>query len=118
VAADEHYYTVARYVERNALRAKLVERADQWRWCSLARWFRRSKEDRALLAAWPLPRKANWVEHVNEPLTAAELAAVRQSIDRGRPYGGTAWSERSVRRLGLETTLRPRGRPKKPQKGS
>ena len=37
----------------------------QWRWGSLFRWLRGSAEDRALLAAWPLPRKANWVEHVN-----------------------------------------------------
>jgi REP-associated tyrosine transposase len=118
VAEDEHYYTLTRYVERNALRANLVARAEQWRWSSLARWLRGSKEDRELLAAWPLARKANWVEHVNEPLTEAELAAIQRSVDRGRPYGAAAWSERAVRRLGLETTLRPRGRPKKPQKGS
>ena len=28
---DEHFYTVVRYVERNALRANLVERAEAWR---------------------------------------------------------------------------------------
>ena len=118
VAEDEHFYTLTRYVERNALRANLVQRAEAWRWSSLARWLRGSKEDRELLAAWPLPRKANWVEHVNEPLTETEFAALRRSIERGRPYGGAAWSQRAVRRLGLETTLRPRGRPRNPEKGS
>ena len=29
-----------RMVERNALRAELVERAEDWRWCSLHRWKR------------------------------------------------------------------------------
>jgi putative transposase len=38
VQTDEHFLTVARYVERNALRAKLVKRAGQWRWSSLWRW--------------------------------------------------------------------------------
>lgn len=118
VAEDEHFYTLARYVERNALRAKLVAKAEEWRWSSLYRWLRGSQEDRELLAAWPLPRKPGWVDHVNQPLTEAELAAVKQSIDRGRPYGDATWSKRAVRRLGLETTLRPRGRPKKPNKGS
>jgi REP element-mobilizing transposase RayT len=33
VQTDEHFISVARYVERNALRAKLVERAEEWRWC-------------------------------------------------------------------------------------
>ena len=31
IEADEHFYTVARYVERNAVRAKLVRRAEAWK---------------------------------------------------------------------------------------
>ncbi|MDH4083079.1 MAG: hypothetical protein OEV99_01655 [Nitrospira sp.] len=37
VQTDEHLLTVARYVERNALRAKLVRRAEDWKWSSLWR---------------------------------------------------------------------------------
>jgi putative transposase len=37
IEADEHLITVLRYVERNALRANLVETAEKWRWCSLYR---------------------------------------------------------------------------------
>ena len=114
VQEDEHLYAVARYVERNALRAKLTQHAEGWRWGSLFRWTRGLAEDRGLLSAWPLPRKAGWVEYVNSPQTAAELEAVRRSLHRGSPLGGETWSERAVQRLGLETTLRPRGRPKNP----
>jgi putative transposase len=113
IQQDEHYYTVARYVERNAMRASLVRCAEQWRWGSLHRWLRNNAEDRALLAAWPLPRRPSWIEHVNEPLTEPELAAVRRSVNRGRPFGDVSWSDDAVRRLGLESTLRPRGRPSK-----
>jgi hypothetical protein len=44
-----------RYVERNALRANLVERPEQWPWSSLGR---PPREDPAfpILAVWPLPR--------------------------------------------------------------
>src|SRR5208282_6125268 len=39
VEADEHYWSVCRYVERNALRAGLVQRAEEWRWgSSWRRW--------------------------------------------------------------------------------
>jgi len=38
VQEDDHLWTVLRYVERNPLRANLVERADAWRWSSL--WHR------------------------------------------------------------------------------
>ena len=37
VARDEHFLRLCRYVERNALRAGLVRRAEAWRWCSLGR---------------------------------------------------------------------------------
>jgi len=118
VEEDEHYYTVARYVERNALRANLVRRAEEWRWGSLYRWLRGSAEDRTLLAPWPLPRKASWVDHVNAPQTDAELAALHRSVARGRPFGSATWSDRTIRRPGIESTLRPQGRPKKAENGS
>jgi putative transposase len=113
VQEDEHFYTVARYVERNSLRANLVRRAEQWKWSSLFHWQRDSAEDRKLLAAWPVPRKANWIDYVNLPQTEAELQAIRRSLQRGCPFGDDPWSDRVVRRLGLETTIRPRGRPRK-----
>jgi putative transposase len=71
-----------------------------------------------LLAAWPLPRKAGWVEQVNSPQSAGELQALRRTVVRGSPMGDAAWSERTVRRLGLESTLRPQGRPRKQNNGS
>ena len=118
IQEDGHFYTVARYVERNPLRANLVARAEQWRWSSLYRWARGSADDKKLLASWPLPRKPNWVDHVNSPQTEAEAQAVRRSIERGSPFGDEPWTGRIVRQMGLESTLRPQGRPKKSRIGS
>lgn len=118
IQEDEHYYTVARYIERNALRANLVRQAEAWRWGSLHRWLRGNAEDKALLATWPLPRKPSWVDHVNAPQSEAEVAALRRCIERGSPFGNDSWTARTVSRLGLETTLRPRGRPRIQEKGS
>ncbi len=50
---------------------------------------------------------------MNQPQTEGELEAIRHSIRRGRPYGGEAWTERIAHKIGLESTLRPRGRPRK-----
>jgi putative transposase len=113
IEEDDHLYTVLRYVERNPLRAGLVERAEQWRWSSL--WRRQSGDPglQELLTPWPVPLVADWVARVNRPETEAELAAVRQAVVRGSPFGSLAWQEQTARRLGLEFTLRRRGRPKK-----
>ena len=50
---------------------------------------------------------------MNQPETAAELAAVRESVMRGAPYGSPTWRLRIAAALGLEAALRPRGRPRK-----
>lgn len=106
-------YAVARYVERNPLRANLVQSAERWRWSSLPRWLRGSADDKSLLAAWPLPRKASWLDYVNTPQTEAELARLRRSLHRGSPFGSESWTDRTVEQLSLESPLRPHGRPKK-----
>ena len=111
VQDDSHFLTVCRYVERNALRAELAPRAEDWRFGSLWRWLQRIEPAPAFLSAWPIARSPNWVEKVNEALTDRELASVRRSAQRGSPFGEPAWTASAVRRLGLSSTVRPRGRP-------
>ncbi len=101
--------TVLRYVERNALRAELVSRSEDWKWSSLPGWL---SGDRLLWREVAV-RDERWLERVNEPLSVAELQRLRHSISRGRPYGGEAWTQQTAIRLGLESCLRPRGRPRK-----
>ncbi|HMP08480.1 MAG TPA: transposase [Lacipirellulaceae bacterium] len=113
IEQDEHFYTVARYVERNPLRAGLVDRAEQWRHGSLAMKLDAKRPECRVLTAWPLAMPPTWIDHVNQPQTDAEAEAVRRSIARGAPFGGEAWTKRTVAELGLEHTQRPRGRPKK-----
>jgi putative transposase len=116
VEQDEHLLTLCRYVERNALTAGAVKRAQDWRWGSL--WVRARGNDRqrALLSDWPIERPRDWTKHVNAPLTRKELAAIELSLKRGRPLGTDKWVQQSVRRLKLEHTIRDEGRPRKRQK--
>lgn len=113
VQTDEHFLTVCRYVERNALQANLVKRAEDWRWCSLWRRRSRSAEPRSLLSEWPVDPPRNWLCAVNKPQNEAELTAVRRAVQRNAPFGSEVWTTRTANRLGLQSTLRPRGRPRK-----
>lgn len=113
VAADDHFLVVCRYVERNALRANLVQRAEEWEIGSLWRWLQKVEPKPRLLSPWPIPRSSNWVERVNHPLNERELEAIRNCIQRGRPYGSEAWTAKVAERNGLGYTLHPRGRPRK-----
>jgi putative transposase len=111
IQQDEHFLTVCRYVERNPLRANLVESARRWPWSSLAKriekqpppWLLRTNQ-------WPVDAPSDWNSWVNRAQTSKEVEAIRLCVKRGRPYGEPRWQTNTVRRLGLESTLHPRGR--------
>ncbi len=109
VGDDNHFLWVCRYVERNALRASLVERAEEWRWSSL--WQACNNPDATWLANWPVCRPGNWIPSVNAPQTAAELDAFRSAVRKGEPFGEESWRGAVSAMLGL--TARRRGRPPK-----
>ena len=113
IQSDRHLLTVMRYVERNPVRAKLIDLAEEWQWGS-AHARRGPADERRWLAIPddpPLPR--NWRSWVNKVETEAELNALRISVKRGLPFGDNRWTKSCALRLGLESTTRPRGRPKK-----
>lgn len=113
VQRDEHFLTVCRYVERNALRARLVRRAENWRWSSLWRRAQNNPELAEWLGDWPVDRPRNWLQRVNTAQTPAELQRLQVSVVRSRPFGDPTWVRRTAVKLGLESSLRPRGRPTK-----
>jgi REP-associated tyrosine transposase len=111
VQNDAHFLAVSRYVEANALRGKLVGRAEDWRWGSLSR-VRRGQEDRPpRLHPWPVTRPSDWLAYVNQPAGGLEVEALRRCAHRGCPYGDEAWVHGMAEQLGLQSTLRARGRP-------
>jgi REP-associated tyrosine transposase len=112
IEQDAHLLTVLRYGERNPVRAQLVRSAEEWLWSS-ARCWQDGNERPPYLLAGPVRRPKNWLEWVNEPLSAGELEALRRSVNRSTPFGSASWTVNTAEQLGLESTLRPRGRPRK-----
>jgi putative transposase len=115
VQDNAYFLTLARYIEANPLRAKLVKRAEQWPWSSLS--VTRSPDGRELLSRWKVRLKPKWLELGKEPLTQEKMRAIQESMKRGRPLGEAKWMQEKARQLGLEFTLRPRGRPRKEADG-
>jgi putative transposase len=114
VQDDSHFLSLCRYVERNPLRAKLVKRAELWPFSSLHRRLHGTPEQQSLLSPWPIdPPRRDYLAWVNSSQPKSEEQLIQTSITRGRPLGVPAWTLRTAQRLGLERTLRPRGRPRK-----
>ncbi len=116
IEEDEHLLVVMRYVERNPVRAPSIpiRKAQRWPWSSVGQPPKHVQIP--VLDSGPVPRGEDWLRLVNEPQTATELAATRKSVNRGSPFGSVDWRCDTARRLGLESSLRPRGRPRKAPK--
>lgn len=111
IQQDTHLLTVLRYVERNALAKNLCKRAEEWRWGSLN--WRASSDAPIALTTAPIELPRWWVEFVNQPMTAAELSAVRDSVNRQRPFGSAEWTKAAAHEHGIEQSLAPIGRPRR-----
>lgn len=113
IQEDEHLLTVCRYVEQNALRAGLADRAEVWQWGSLGHRKAGNSELAHHFTEWPVPRPVDWHEQVNTALTENELKTLRSCVNRGTPFGYSHWIASTAKQLGLESSLRNRGRPRK-----
>lgn len=109
---DAHLLTLIRYVERNALKANLVHRAENWQWSSVWRREKGTDLQKKLLASWPIPVPHEYLTLLNAPQSEAEESALERAESKGVPFGADGWVLETVERFGLEQTLRPVGRPK------
>ena len=113
IQSDNHLLAVIRYVERNSLRAKIVKKAENWKWSSLARRLSKDNKKKKILSVWPITEPDDYVLFVNTPQPKEEEENIRSSVVRGKPFGSNTWSVNMIKKFGLETTIRPSGRPKK-----
>ncbi|HEY8748408.1 MAG TPA: transposase [Tepidisphaeraceae bacterium] len=112
VQDDHHFLVACRYIEANASRSNLCSKPDAWRWGSLWAAEHGGAND-PKPDPWPLQRPRDWPAIVNAVMSKAELERLRESLKRGRPYGSDPWTRRTAASLGLASTLRDRGRPRK-----
>jgi putative transposase len=98
IGDDHHFLWVCRYIERNPLRAALVERAENWPWSSLSR---RQEDDSSFLAPWPVICPEGWTALLNQSHTEAEEQAFRKAMSRGQPFGKEDWCLAVKEKMGL-----------------
>ena len=111
VETETHLQQLMVYVEQNPLRAKLVRRAEHWKWSSL--YKREHERNTKLLAKLPITLPKNYLTAVNTLPNTEALETLRRSVNRGTPFGSTQWVDEMVRMFKLESTVRNPGRPKK-----
>jgi putative transposase len=114
---DEPYLmAAARYVERNAIRAKRADRAEDWAYCS-ARAHVAGRDDVLAESDWLRERTAGWTCAWGEYLSQSDDAGIGRRIGRhentGRPLGDEPFVKKVGALLGRDLLPSKGGRPKK-----
>ena len=113
---DDYLWAAMRYVERNPIRAKMVRKAENYRWSS-AGWHCGLRPD-PLLTTKPTWRRqfegigdwSAWLAEGDEP---EKLGVLRRNVDKGLPCGSEKFIQKLEKLTGRALQYRPRGRPRK-----
>ena len=113
-------WNVLAYIERNPVRAELVKDAWQWPWSSANAHLRGHDPSGRLSTetwrTWYTPDR--WKEVLGSSIREEALKErLREATNSGLPYGSGEFSERLGKQLGRDLEHRPRGRPRKDEKG-
>ena len=116
-ALDEDYlWAAVRYVERNPVRARMVRKAENYRWSSASAHCGARPD--AVLTTKPLWRRqfeaigdwSVWLSQGDEP---EKLEVLRRNADKGLPCGSGKFIQKLEKLTGQALQYRPRGRPRK-----
>ncbi|QNA82918.1 transposase [Sphingomonas sp. So64.6b] len=110
VAMDEaHLVSALRYVTLNPVRAKLTERAEDWRWSSAGAHIA-GESDHFVDVAPALDRVGDFTTFLGAAFDdAMGYAALRKAESIGRPVGSKEWLADMEERSGLTLAPRKRG---------
>ena len=112
VMDEEHLAHAVRYVSMNPVRAGLVERAEEWRWSSVASHL--SAQDNELIKVAPvLDRYGDFATFLAQEDVTEAFKRLRQSETTGRPLGSEDWIEKLAAMTGRELKAKKRGRKRK-----
>jgi putative transposase len=106
---DEHLWVALRYVEKNPVRANLVQHAEEYKWSSAAAHLGSDRSGSALLD-WDFHAKAGgetrWRELLAEPEEILAIRRLQRGTFTGRPIGSPEFIARLEKELGRPLAAR------------
>ena len=113
VDKEQYLWAVARYIEQNPVRAKIVKKAETYPYSS-AETHVKGAEDTVLgEELFSNNRRGDYIGMLRSSLTEKEKEAISYHTRVGRPFGNDDFIYGMEKKLKRPLARRPRGRPKK-----
>lgn len=109
---DNHFISLVKYVEQNAKKANLIKKAEDWKWSSIWRRENGTTKQKKFLSDWPVSIPKDYLSWINQDQTKQDEEIIKRAIIKSNPFGEDYWVANTVKKFGLQQTLRKVGRPK------
>ncbi|MCC6758695.1 MAG: transposase [Candidatus Omnitrophica bacterium] len=116
VLDNNHFIAAVRYVERNPVRAQLVQKAWEWPWSSAREHIQKERGIIGLNETQEFLGVVNWKEYLGGEEILADLDAIRKATTSKRVWGSQEFIEELERKYGIKLSSPRMGRPFKCEK--
>ena len=120
IETDAYLLACCRYVELNPVRAKMVEKPEDYRWSSYQEKIRLKEQKYVDVDACYLSlgnteeqRIARYKQWVESDVSEQEIKSIREAMQHGHPTGSKLFAESIEKKLGIRLSLNKPGRPRK-----
>jgi len=116
VMDEAHTIACARYIERNAVVAKMIDAPELWEWSSAKIHCGLEKRDELgvnKLFDYIGYKQQEWKNFINLPDIGLEVNRIRENTKKGRPLGTDTFIGKLEKKLNRVLKLKSQGRPKK-----
>ena len=113
VDKEKYLWGVARYIEQNPVRAKIVNKAEDYPYSSAKAHIDGIKDEILGEALFEGRQREDYRELMKASIKEEEINNIRNHTRNGRPMGSESFIEKMERKLDRIFKSKPRGRPKK-----
>ncbi len=110
---ESHVYAAVRYIENNPVRAKMVDKPENYKWSSAGAHVYKNTDPVLANNCYLIERVKNWQEYLNEKEDSVMTSALFQNTKTGRPCGDEVFISKIEDIVGRKLTALPVGRPRK-----
>ncbi|MFH1246143.1 MAG: transposase [Candidatus Omnitrophota bacterium] len=109
VDKESYLWSVCRYIERNPVRAKIVNKASQYEWSSA----NETHKSDIIESIWDETQRREYIDYLNMEEDKEQIQIIRKHTYSGKPIGSAGFINHIAKILKLDLNTKPKGRPKK-----
>jgi putative transposase len=112
VDREGYLWAVCRYIERNPVRAKMVNKPSQYEWSSA----NSTHKSDIVESIWDNAQRQKYIDYLNMPEDESQVQIIRKHTYSGKPIGSAGFIVNIAKVLKIDLSTRPKGRPRKIKK--